>query len=163
MHGPLRHVSCGGGERQGGRGCGRSDTCQCSVPATNGFSFAALSMHRTGSLVAQRVLDYCDIAGQNFAIHALLSGKDCMRDQKRAFLFFRKTGTRLGSREYIAGLFVFGFRGSCDRHIQQYYTAPYQQMLDCIDFTKHQKHNISTFLELAHRLLFHQPRRVSRF
>merc|ERR1712070_656659 len=37
--------------------------------------FASMAMHRSGSLVAQRILDYCDDAGQNAAICALAQGE----------------------------------------------------------------------------------------
>lgn len=37
--------------------------------------FASLAMHRTGSLVAQRVLDYCDAEGQDLALCALLQAE----------------------------------------------------------------------------------------
>merc|ERR1719487_1697017 len=37
---------------------------------------AALSMHRSGSLVVQRLLDYCDEDGKALAVNALLQGED---------------------------------------------------------------------------------------
>merc|ERR1711862_258128 len=37
-------------------------------------SFATMSSHRTGSLVAQRILTYCNIEEQQLAIQALLHG-----------------------------------------------------------------------------------------